>query len=301
MKKTFEKFLAIATGTLNILFLVLISLVLFKKVDIEQLDNQVLITLLSVLGAINVVLVGFVITNAFIDKETLAAVLLFSDKSSSTKAGINVVKKIVRRSAKQLGNIKVTKTALFLEENNGLRMRIAVKIKEDQVENAIDKFRCLLIDEFSNILEIEFNSIDFKVTALKTNYAANLANVEKQARQIQDDRAAKAAKEKERKLLEEQAEEAAELATDVVDDFAELEEESVASEEFDAEEEDEQTEAATEEGEPAELNEVKDELDGQIEEGELGSTTTEAISEPVADEKDLGPASNELETEDKEE
>jgi|GEM_PF-5195275 len=300
MKKSFEKFLAIATGTLNILFLVLIGLVIYKKIDVGQLDNQVLVTLLSVLGAINIVLLGFIITNAFIDRDTLAAVLLFSDKSSSTKAGINVVKKIVRRSAKQLGNIKVTKTALFLEENNGLRMRIAVKIKEDQVEHAVDKFRCLLIDEFSNILEIEFNSIDFKVTALKTNYRANLGEVEKQARQIQEDRAAKAAKERERKLIEEQAEQAQELADEVIDDFAELEDTEQAEEIAD-QEESEQAQANSEAAEPEALNDIKDELDGAIEEGEVGSITTDIEEEPVADEKDLGPDSNTKAAKDKKE
>jgi hypothetical protein len=203
MKKSFEKFLAITAGTLNLLFLILIGLIIYKKLDVTLLDNQLVVTLLSILGAINIILLGFIIANAFIDRETLAAVMLFSDKTSSTRAGINVVKKIVRRSAKQLGNVKVAKTALFLEENNGLRMRIAVKIREDEVEDAIDKFRCLLIDEFMNILEIEFNSIDFKVTALKTNYKANLVEIGKRAEKIKEERAAKQAREKERKLLEE--------------------------------------------------------------------------------------------------
>ncbi len=277
MKKTFEKFLAIATGTLNLLFLVLIGLVIYKKIPEGQLDNQVLVTLLSVLGAINIVLIGFIITNAFIDKETLAAVMLFSDKTSSTRASMNVVKQIVKRSAKQLGNVKVTKTALFLEENNGLRMRIAVKIKEDQVEDAIDKFRYLLIDEFTNILEIEFNSIDFKVTALKTNYRADLAEVEKQARKSKENRAIKASKEKELKALQEQDDE---VMLEEGDDFDTQVEDIVDIPDAD------KSDDATSEAEESVVEEGTVEVQGEtgaIEAGEIGSTVAEDEQEQEKD------------------
>lgn len=220
MKKGFEKFLAISTGAINLFFLVLIGLIIFKRIDVGLFDNELVITLLSVLGCINIVLIGFIITNSFIDREALNAIMLFSDKTSSTRASMSVVKKIVRRSAKQLGNVKVGKIALFLEENSGLRMRIAIKVREDQVEDAVDKFRCLLIDEFKGILEVEFNSIDFKINTLKTNYKADMTRIDQAAKKLKEERAAKQAREKERLMaIEEENEKADEIIEEEVENL----------------------------------------------------------------------------------
>ena len=302
MKKGFEKFLAISTGVINLIFLVLIALIIFKKIEVELFDNQLVVTLLSILGAINIVLIGFLVTNSFIDKEALAAIMLFSDKTSSTRASMNVVKNIVRRSAKQLGNIKVGKIALFLEENNGLRMRITIKVKEDQIENAVDKFRCLLIDEFMGILDVEFNSIDFKVTTLKTNYQANMNKVEAEAKRLKEERAERIALEKQRELEKENKEKKNKEVKDVKEEEGTLQENVDADfqQDIDADSTEKSHEYAGDDlaqENQAEINEEKAEesAEEQIEEQEDAKKSDDEKDEPV------GEAEETEETEEKEE
>jgi hypothetical protein len=198
MKKLLERIVSIALTVIGALLIALLLVVMFKAVDVKELDNQVVKILIMSLSVIFAILAALCIGAAFSDNDKLKAVLMFKDKESATKATVGVVKKLAIKAAKNVPNARVSKVLLLVDDNNNVKLRINLRVKGDDTENVINLVRAQITATIAAVLDVEFASVDFKLVGVKTSYKPD-------DKEIDD-------KVKEYKKLKEEAEKKAELA-----------------------------------------------------------------------------------------
>lgn len=188
MKKGLEKFISILLLVLGVILIVFLALAVFGELDDATLNNQVVRAMILGLAFVFLVCSVVMIAASFKDNDVLKAVVLSSERASTTRVSLSVIKKIVAKNAKYISGLKVAGVALQLDENNAIRMKLTVKISESDVDFVVDRFRCLLYDAFYAVLGVEFASIDFKVKALSPKYAPDMNKVDRAAAEIKEKR-----------------------------------------------------------------------------------------------------------------
>lgn len=188
MKKGLEKFISILLLVLGVILIVFLALAVFGELDDATLNNQVVRAMILGLAFVFLICSFVMIAASFKDNDVLKAVVLSSERASTTRVSLSVIKKIVAKNAKYISGLKVAGVALQLDENNAIRMKLTVKISESDVDFVVDRFRCLLYDAFYAVLGVEFASIDFKVKALSPKYAPDMNKVDRAAAEIKEKR-----------------------------------------------------------------------------------------------------------------
>lgn len=188
MKKGLEKFISILLLVLGVILIVFLALAVFGELDDATLNNQVVRAMILGLAFVFLICSVVMIAASFKDNDVLKAVVLSSERASTTRVSLSVIKKIVAKNAKYISGLKVAGVALQLDENNAIRMKLTVKISESDVDFVVDRFRCLLYDAFYAVLGVEFASIDFKVKALSPKYAPDMNKVDRAAAEIKEKR-----------------------------------------------------------------------------------------------------------------
>ena len=178
MKKVAEKIISITLGAISLLFVVLSLVAVFGAVQTADFDNKVVHALIIILTVVFATLTGINIYLSFLENDKLRAVMLRKDGGSSTKATVAAVKSTIRRAVKPESRGKVKKVQLLVDDNGTVRLRIEVKIKADNTQEVIDKMRALIEETFRAVMNIEFQTIDFKIVNLKHGYRPDEKAVE---------------------------------------------------------------------------------------------------------------------------
>lgn len=191
MKKVAEKIISITLGAISLLFVVLSLVAVFGAVQTADFDNKVVHALIIILTVVFATLTGINIYLSFLENDKLRAVMLRKDGGSSTKATVAAVKSTIRRAVKPESRGKVKKVQLIVDDNGTVRLRIEVKIKADNTQEVIDRMRALIEETFRAVMNIEFQTIDFKIVNLKHGYRpdekaveARVAELKKQAEAV---------------------------------------------------------------------------------------------------------------------
>lgn len=301
MKKLLERIVAIALTVIGALLIALLLVVMFKAVDVAELDNQVVKILIMSLSVIFAILAALCIGAAFSDNDKLKAVLMFKDKESATKATVGVVKKLAKKAAKNVPNAKVTKVLLFVDDNNNVKLRVSIRVKGNDTENVINRVRAEITSTIAAVLDVEFASVDFKLIGVKTNYKPTDKEIDDKVKEYQKlkeeaDRKAELAKAKAAKeapvAAVEPAVDAAIVSAGEAEALPAAEQiahaEVIAAAEADKEDGAEDSPAEASEDEPAlSIEEVVEKtLDPLADEEETDEASEEAVS--VSEEEDSG-------------
>lgn len=195
MRKLAEKIAIVAQICITLVFAVITILSLTNAFYYDNADsnvnaqgNSVLTALVFALVAAYLGLSAYILYVNFSEKENIKRVLLFCDSESATHTTTKVAHRIVRECAKQTKGIKVKKTRIRPDEKQGLALNLKINVVSDNVSQEVDTFRCLLADSFANTLGLSFNSINFEVSKLTTNYAPNSAKADEMAEKLGDQR-----------------------------------------------------------------------------------------------------------------
>jgi hypothetical protein len=203
MKKLSEKIVSIALAVVGALLMSLLLAAMFGAVGTDEFDNKIVKILIITFSVIFCVLAAVEIASAFSDSDRLNAILLFKDEKSATKATVGVVKKLTYKAAKLMENVKITRIILNTDDHNDLKMRICVKIKGNDTKAVIERLRALVSDELESVIGVVFDTVDFKITKIKSDYRADDKKI--------DERISKARSESEQKT---EVTEKAELLTE---------------------------------------------------------------------------------------
>lgn len=142
-------------------------IVMFKPEYAENMNNPLVNVLIIIFACIYAILSGINIARAFSDSERINSILLFKGKDSATKASISVVKKTAKVATAQIEGAKLKKAILLVDENNDVKMKVDLKINDDDVDKIINSVRANIITTFDEVLGFRFKSIDFSVVNLK--------------------------------------------------------------------------------------------------------------------------------------
>ncbi len=188
MRTNLEKIALIAQiciGSIYILFILFIPL---GALDVTLFDNRLVKILLGILAFLYLGLGIFLLYKTFSNNEKLKQLVLFSDSESTTKTTANVIKNIVEKEGRKIDGVRVTKVKIRQDDKYGFGLKISLKISNNDVEDCVDKLRCILADMFFNGLGFKFNSIDFDVTRISTRYVADENSAETQMKELQSKR-----------------------------------------------------------------------------------------------------------------
>lgn len=194
MRKLAEKIAIVAQICITLVFAIITVLSLSNAYygnadeNVNVNGNSVLTALVFALVIAYLGLSAYILYVNFSEKENVRRVLLFCDSESATHTTTKVVHKIVRNCARQTRGITVKKTRIRPDEKQGLALNLKINVVSDNVSQEVDTFRCLLADSFANTLGLNFNSINFEVSKLTTNYAPNNDKADEMAEKLGDQR-----------------------------------------------------------------------------------------------------------------
>lgn len=151
-------------------------------------NNGVFTVLLAVLGVMYVLLSAYIVYVNFSSRENLKKIMLYCNSESATLTNTKVVDNIVKNCASHVNGIKIKKTRIRTDDNNGLVMTLKVNVTADTVSEPVDRLHCLLADSFQSVLGITFNSINFEVAKLASNFTPDVSKAAEQAEEIAEQR-----------------------------------------------------------------------------------------------------------------
>lgn len=115
-------------------------------------------------------LAAYLLYATFSQRAAVKRLLLYCDSESVTTADIKVVKSVIDCCARQVDGVKVTKVSINADEKQGFALTLRVSAKGDVQQN-LDKLRCLLVAAFAETLGVKFNSVNFDVAKLTSQCA----------------------------------------------------------------------------------------------------------------------------------
>ncbi|MCL2375434.1 MAG: hypothetical protein FWC82_02800 [Firmicutes bacterium] len=189
MKKTLEKMITISLGVVSTIFVVFL-LVLIKRPDTaEGANTPVVHALFIIFASIFAALTIFNILLSFNDSERVKQVLLFKTKNGAKKASLSVIRKLAKQTVKAVNGVNICHIHLFLDDNNDIVFKAAVKIKSiesggNQAFNAaliLEKVNAALELIFLEVLGLSFKEIELKLISAKTTRSPDSALVDKKA------------------------------------------------------------------------------------------------------------------------
>lgn len=186
MRRITEKVSAIVLITTAFIFVIFTLLLTFRAFEATLLNNHIVVSMIVAISVIFAASAMVLCANLFSDRDVIRNLLLFSDHSSSTRTSMKVVRRIIRSNSSLVLGVRIHKSAVMQEEN-GFRLRIALGVRSDDVQLTVDKLRVTLEDAFINILGVRFNSIDFKVAKLITNYKLDSQTIKEKASALKDE------------------------------------------------------------------------------------------------------------------
>ncbi len=180
-----QKVLTIFFVVLSFLFVLLLMLFMFNNTIGENFATEVqgnkvvriLVIVMSVLYFANAIVLCFV---NFYTKSTLDAIEVMNPDGSSTKISRGSIISVVKHNIKFVDGVQVKGVNILQDSKNKLRLSVHIRIMSVPVEQVVTPFRVILFKAFSECMGVEFDSIDFVVTALKPKYTPDMEAVEQE-------------------------------------------------------------------------------------------------------------------------
>ncbi|MCH5152346.1 MAG: hypothetical protein J1F68_00090 [Clostridiales bacterium] len=171
MKKIVEKVVLVALICITFVFALTTILYVTNVIPQDEVsNNSVAVILLSVLAAIYVGLATYLVYVNFSERINVKRILLFYDAESATSASSRVVDNIVKGCSKQVNKVKVRRTALRVDDKQGLVATVHVEVAAEDVTHAIPELRALLVQNFQDTLGLKFNAINFEIDKLNSKF-----------------------------------------------------------------------------------------------------------------------------------
>lgn len=123
-------------------------------------------------------LAAYLLYATFAQRAAVKRLLLYCDSESMTTADIKVVKKVIDGCARQADGVKVTKVSINTDDKQGFALTLRVSADGTDVQQNLDKLRCLLVAAFAETLGVKFNSVNFDVDKLTSRYTPTAPNAE---------------------------------------------------------------------------------------------------------------------------
>lgn len=152
----------------------------FDEAGLLIIDGFVMAMVL-ILAGIYLALTAYLLYSAFAQRNIVKSVLLYSDASNATNATSTVIRKIASDNAKLVEGITVKKLRITTGDKGKLNMRLTVTVRSDDVAYTVDTLRCMLVDSYTRVLALTFDSIDFDIAKVVSNNKADLDKATAQA------------------------------------------------------------------------------------------------------------------------
>lgn len=185
MKKTIEKIALVAQTVIALIIAVISLLMALGNIPTLQTNDnagKVVLVIVCVFSGLYLAFAAYNTYAAFSDRNVLRYVMLTADVGKSTEASGRVIKKIAVTDSSLVEGIKVRRLQVRPDEKLGFKMRIDVEVNSDDVNFVLEKYRCLLVDSYLNILGLKFSSIDFRVIKMTTTYSPDVAKADENAK-----------------------------------------------------------------------------------------------------------------------
>lgn len=183
----------IITGTIFVVLMFTISgwaTVDAEGVFVSPLSNSIVLVFLIILGVLYVGVSVYLLWSVFSENEKLKKIMLYRDNNSTASTTYSVAKKIIVRSAKQLGNVRIKKVKVK-HVDNLLMLTVSISINSDEIEHTIDVLRCMLADTFYTLLGIKFDTVNFEVKRIVSKYLPDMEKAEEKATELKTQRVTK--------------------------------------------------------------------------------------------------------------
>ncbi len=276
-----QKVLTISFVVISFLFVLLLMLFMFNNTIGENFvtevqDNAVvsiIVIVMSVLYFLNAIVLGVV---TFYNKGTLDNITVNNSDNSSTKITRGSIISVVKHNAKFIDGVQVKGVNILQDQKGGLHLSVVIRVVSVPVEEVVTPFRFILYNAFMEFMGVEFESIDFVVTALKPKYTPDMDAVEAQTNALKAKKEKLKAKQADMDATEEK-QEADQLAEEAKARKEEIEKALLAEEEpvTTIVEEEPIVEEPVAEVEAEEVATEQEETEDTVEE-----TTEEAVEEP---------------------
>ena len=176
MKKTITKILAATASVISFILILILVILAFKGLKPEEiqkgLGKGLIIALSITFLALTVIFLALLFSNDDVIKE----IIIKSEHKGSVYATMGVIKKTVKKATFEMVGIKCGKVAVFRTEF-GVRLMVNVKVTDEDAEIASARVRIALEDRGS--LGYTFNSIEVKITSLKSKFMLDKEDVDK--------------------------------------------------------------------------------------------------------------------------
>jgi len=176
MKKTITKILAATASVISFILILILVILAFKGLKPEEiqkgLGKGLIIALSITFLALTVIFLALLFSNDDVIKE----IVIKSEHKGSVYATMGVIKKTVKKATFEMVGIKCGKVAVFRTE---FGVRLVVNVTDEDAEIASARVRIALEDEFKGSLGYTFNSIEIKITSLKSKFMLDKDDVDK--------------------------------------------------------------------------------------------------------------------------
>lgn len=179
-KKIFQRMLAVSSIVIALVFVFTLLITVFGGIKNVDLDNKVVQGLFIALGLIYIGLAGGTLASIFSDNDAIKEIILSSNKESTTKATLPVLRNLTRKTLKNIEGVKFRKLALFTNEY-GSRLKVVVKIQNQDINEVCLKMKNMLEEVFEKTFAYRFAAIDFKVVSLKSDFEPDIISANEKA------------------------------------------------------------------------------------------------------------------------
>lgn len=179
MKKNFLRIFATASAVVALVFVIVLLIAAFGGIEEAQFENGLVQGLFIALAIAFLLLTAATLAMLFMNDDAAKEIVLRSDKDGATRTTVSVVKKIAKETVALVEGVKCSKCAIVNNEY-GVRLKITVKVKDVDVDDAEKYVRACLEDAFLGKLNFKFYSIEIKVNKLKSKYEVNAEKIKRE-------------------------------------------------------------------------------------------------------------------------
>lgn len=215
MKNTMQKIALITLIIAGGIFIVLMftignwATVEGEGTFISPFTNPIVLVFLIILSVLYVGVSVYLLWAFFSEDESVKKILLYRDSNSTANTTYSVAKRMIKRSANQLGTVRISKVKIR-HADNLLILNVVILVKSREIEHTIDTLRCMIADIFYSVLGVKFDSINLEVKKVVSDYEPSIPDAEQKASQLKAQRVAKQKVEDDIPEEEEQIEQKAE-------------------------------------------------------------------------------------------
>ena len=183
MKKLMSKITAIISAVFGLVFIILLITTAFGGLTSADFDNRLVKVLLFVFGGCYVLTAVATIAFMFNERVTIKEVQVSHGGLGNIKVTPAVIKTLIKKNLKNLPGLSFNGMQLYMTEF-GIQLAVAIKCSDGRrAEEAGVFVQALVADLCKKELDLEFHTINVKVSGFKSNYEPDVNAIEAQAKE----------------------------------------------------------------------------------------------------------------------